>query len=370
MARKLKSDKLLFTATMALVCASLVMVYSASAVIGMEQYHQRPAYFLFKQVTFALVGLALMPILMRIDYRRYRQPMVIWTALGLLAFGLVAVLLFGGRINGAKRWFAIAGVGVQPSEFAKLVVIFYVAAVLERRMDRIDDLRYSLVPVAIAVGAVVGLIMLQPDLGTALSIILIVATMVFAAGISYRYIIGLALVALPAAIVVLMSDPLGDGFQVIQSLIAIGTGGLFGRGLMNGVQKLFYLPYPHTDFIYSVIGEELGLTGATIVLACFCIIAWRGLRTAMRAPDRFGAFLALGITAMIIVQAFFNMSVTLGLLPTKGIPLPFVSFGGSSLLVSMIGMGILLNVSQHASTSHVVTTVLEPVPGAPVLADA
>jgi cell division protein FtsW len=384
MARKLKSDKLLFTATLALVCASLVMVYSASAVIGMEKYH-RPAYFLFKQGTFALVGLVLMPILMKVDYRHYRQPIVIWTALALLVFALVAVL-FGPRINGARRWFGVAGVGVQPSEFAKLVVIVYVAAILERRMDRIDDLKYSLLPVAIAVGGLVGLIMLQPDLGTALSIILIVAAMVFAAGINYRYIFGLALVALPAAYVVLMSadyrrrrmmvfldpwqDPLGDGFQVIQSLIAIGTGGMFGRGLMNGVQKLFYLPYPETDFIYSVIGEELGLAGATVILACFCVIAWRGLRTAMRAPDRFGTFLALGITAMITVQAFFNISVTLGLLPTKGIPLPFVSFGGSSLLVSMIGMGILLNVSQHASASHVVTTVLEPLSGAPVMADA
>ena len=382
MARKLKSDKLLFTATMALVCASLVMVYSASAVIGMEDYHQRPAYFLFTQITVALVGLVLMQILMKIDYRRYRQPIVIWTALGLLVLALVAVL-FGPRINGARRWFGIAGVGVQPSEFAKLVVILYVAAILERRMDRIDDLRYSLLPLGIAIGGIGALIMLEPDLGTALSIILIVAAMVFAAGISYRYIIGLALVALPAAVVVLMSadyrrrrmmvflnpwqDPLGDGFQVIQSLIAIGTGGVFGRGLMNGVQKLFYLPYPHTDFIYSVIGEEMGLAGATVVLACFCIIAWRGLRTAMRAPDRFGAFLALGVTAMITVQAFFNMSVTLGLLPTKGIPLPFVSFGGSSLLVNMIGMGILLNVSQHASTSHVVTTALEPLPGTPGL---
>jgi cell division protein FtsW len=384
MARKLKSDKLLFTATLALVCASLVMVYSASAVIGMEQYNQRPAFFLFKQITFAIVGLALMPILMKIDYRRYRQPIVIWTALGLLVFALVAVVLFGPRLNGARRWVGVAGLGVQPAEFAKLVVILYVAAVLERRMDRINDLMYSLLPVGLAIGGIVGLIMLEPDLGTALAIILIVSAMVFAAGIHYRYIFGLALVALPAATVVLLSadyrrrrmmvfldpwqDPLGDGFQVIQSLIAIGTGGVFGRGLMAGVQKLFYLPYPHTDFIYSVIGEELGLAGTTIVLACFCVIAWRGLRTAMRAPDRFGAFLALGVTAMITVQALFNISVTLGLLPTKGIPLPFVSFGGSSLLVSMIGMGILLNVSQHASASHVITTTLEPLPGTPGLA--
>src|SRR5260221_9061023 len=370
MARKLKSDKLLFTSTLVLVCASLVMVYSASAVIGLEKYAQRPTYFLFKQTTFALLGLALMPLVMRVDYRHYRQPAVIWTALAMVALALVGVL-FGPRINGARRWFGVAGIGVQPSELAKIVVIFFVAAILERRVDRIDDLKSSLVPVAVVLGALGGLIMLQPDLGTALAIIVIVSAMVFAAGINYRYIIGLLLVSLPAAYLVLISadyrrrrmmvflnpwdDPLGDGFQVIQSLIAVGTGGMFGRGLMAGVQKLFYLPDPHTDFIYAVIGEELGLAGATVVLACFCVIAWRGLRTAVRAPDRFGAFLALGLTAMIVVQAFFNISVVLGLLPTKGIPLPFVSFGGSSLLMSMIGMGILLNVSQHASASHVVT---------------
>jgi cell division protein FtsW len=384
MARKLKSDKWLFTATLVLVCASLVMVYSASAVIAMDRFH-KPTYFLFKQATFALVGLVLMPVLMKIDYRRYRGPAVIWTAMALIGIALAGVL-FGPRINGARRWFGIAGVGVQPSEFAKIVVIFFVAAILERRMDRIDDLRYSLFPIAIALGGVVGLIMLQPDLGTALSIIVIVSTMIFAAGISYRYIFGLLLVSLPAASVVLMSasyrrrrmmvflnpwqDPLNDGFQVIQSLIAVGTGGVFGRGLMAGVQKLFYLPYPETDFIYAVIGEELGLAGATVILACFCVIAWRGLRTAMRAPDRFGAFTALGLTTMVSAQAFFNISVVLGLLPTKGIPLPFVSFGGSSLLVSMIGMGILLNVSQHASASHVVTTALEPVPPTVMTADA
>lgn len=384
MARKLKSDKLLFTATLLLVCASVVMVYSASAMIAMERYHQ-PTMFLFKQATWALLGLALMPIVMRIDYRQYRQPIVIWTALGVIGFALVAVL-FGPRINGARRWFGIAGIGVQPSELAKLPVIVFVAAVLERRMDRIDDLKYSLLPIALVGGGIVGLILLEPDLGTALSIILICGVMVFAAGINYRYIFGLLLVSLPAAYVVLMSadyrrrriavfldpwqDPLGDGFQVIQSLIAVGTGGVFGRGLMAGVQKLFYLPYPETDFIYAVIGEELGLVGCSVILACFCVIAWRGLRTAVRAPDRFGSFLALGLTAMVTIQAFFNISVVLGLLPTKGIPLPFVSFGGSSLLICMVGMGILLNISQQASAGHVVTTAFEPGAFEPGLADA
>jgi cell division protein FtsW len=319
---------------------------------------------------------------MRLDYRTYRQPAVIWTMLSLVILALVAVL-FGPRINGAKRWFGVAGVGVQPSELAKIAVIFFVAAILERRMDRIEDVSYALFPVGIVVGTVVGLVLLQPDLGTAFTILAIAGVMVFAAGINYRYILGLFLVSVPAMYILVMGasyrrrrvlsflnpwdDPLGDGFQIIQSLIAVGTGGVFGRGLMAGVQKLFYLPEPHTDFIYSVIGEELGLAGTTAVLLCFCVITWRGLRTAFRAPDRFGALLALGLTAMVSVQAFFNISVVLGLLPTKGIPLPFVSFGGSSLLISMIGMGILLNVSQHASTTHVVTTTFELEPG---MADA
>src|SRR5258708_3042617 len=301
MARKLKSDKLLFTSTLVLVGASLVMVYSSSAVIGLEQYHQRPTYFLFKQATFALLALSLMPLLMRVASRHYRQPVVIWTALAMVAIALVGVL-FGPRINGARRWFAIAGTGVQPSEFAKVIVIFFVAAILERRMDRIDDLRYSLVPVAIVLGGVVGLIMLQPDLGTALSIIVIVSVMIFAAGINYRYIIGLLLVSLPAAYVVLMSadyrrrrmmvflnpweDPRGAGFQVIQSLIAVGTGGVLRRGLIAGVQKLFYLPYPHTDFIYAVIGEELGLVGASAVLASFSALPSRALPTPIPPTHR------------------------------------------------------------------------------------
>jgi cell division protein FtsW len=373
MARKLKSDKLLFTATLLLVCTSVVMVYSASAVYAMDKFHQ-PTLFLFKQATWALLGFVLMPVVMRIDYRNYRQPFVIWTLFVLVSIALAAVL-FGPRINGARRWFGVAGVvGVQPSELAKIVVIVFVAALLERRMDRIDEPSYSLVPIGLALGLIVGLVLLEPDLGTAFCILSIAAVMVFAAGISYRYLVGLALVALPTMYILVMSasyrrrrvmaflnpwdDPLNDGFQVIQSLIAVGTGGVFGKGLMGGVQKLFYLPEPHTDFIYSVIGEELGLVGTTLVLLCFAVITWRGLRTAMRAPDRFGAFLALGLTAMVSVQAFLNISVVLGLLPTKGIPLPFVSFGGSSLLISMIGMGMLLNVSQQASATHIVTTAI------------
>ena len=363
MARKLKSDNVLFIATILLVALSLVMVYSASAPVAQSRYGQASA-FLIKQGMWAGLGLPMLWFLMKVDYRTYREPVIIWSCLGFVALGLVAVL-FSPPVNNARRWFGIAGIGVQPSEFAKLAAIIFISAILERRMHRIDEVTYSLLPIGIVVAVLVGLILLEPDFGTSMSLILIAAAMVFTAGLHYRYITGALLAALPTVYIIAMGasyrrrrllaflnpwdDPLGDGFQVIQSLIAVGTGGVWGRGLMNGVQKLFYLPEPHTDFIYSVISEELGLVGATAVLLCFSIITWRGMRAALRAPDSFGAFLGVGLTTMIAVQALVNVSVVLGLLPTKGTPLPFVSFGGSSMLVNLIGMGILLNVSQHAS---------------------
>ena len=230
-------------------------------------------------------------------------------------------------------------------------------------MHKINEISYSLLPIGLVVGGLSTLIYLQPDFGTLLSLVLVVAVMVIAAGLQWRYIVGGLVVLAPITYFLLMSAPyrraritafldpwgdqFGDGFQLIQSLIAVGTGGVFGRGLMAGVQKLFYLPEPHTDFIYAVIAEELGLIGATVILICFLVIAWRGLRIAIRAPDRFASFLALGVTAMITLQAFINMSVTLGLLPTKGIPLPLISAGGSSLLITLLGLGMLLNISQH-----------------------
>jgi cell division protein FtsW len=363
MARTLKSDKLLFTAALLLLCTSVVMVYSASAMIAQDKY-QLPYWFLVKQTTWAILGVSLMGVAMRIDYRHYREPVVIWTALGVVGLALVAVL-FGHPVNGARRWLGIGGAGVQPSEAAKLAAILFTAAILERRMDRIAEPRHALLPVAVVAGAFTVLIVAEPDYGTAVCLLVIVAAMVFAAGLSYRHIATLAAMALPVLAFALWSapyrrarllafldpwgDPLGQGFQIIQSLIAVGTGGVFGRGLMGGVQKLFYLPYPHTDFIYAVIGEELGLVGATTILLCFAVITWRGLRAAVRAPDRFGALLAVGLTTMVAFQAFVNISVVLGLMPTKGIPLPFVSAGGSSLLISAMGMGVLLNVSQHSS---------------------
>ena len=361
MARKLKIDRVLFTATLLLICVSVVMVYSASAVVALERF-QQPYLFLTKQALWSVLGLAVLVVAMRVDYRTYRNEAFIWCLLGVVFVMLVAVL-FSAPVNGTRRWFGIGGLGVQPSELAKIACVFFTALMLERRMHRIDDLSYSLMPIGLIIGLVVALILLQPDFGTSISLALVVAVMVFAAGLHYRYFVGLALVALPAIYLVLVAapyrrrrllafwdpwaDPLGDGFQIIQSLVAVGTGGVFGRGLMGAVQKLFYLPEPHTDFIYAVIGEELGLIGATAILLCFCVIAWRGLRIAARAEDTFGSFVALGLTTMIAAQAFVNISVVLGLMPTKGIPLPLVSFGGSSLLINLLGMGVLLNISQH-----------------------
>jgi cell division protein FtsW len=362
MARKLQSDKWLFLATLALICASVVMVYSASALVALERF-QQPYLFVTKQVMWAAVGVAVLSIVMRIDYRTYRNDRLIWILLGVVGFMLVAVL-FSRPINGTRRWFGVGGFGIQPSELAKLAAIMFTALILERRRHRINELGYSLVPIGVIVGVLTGLILLEPDFGTAVSLLAVIAVMVFAAGISYRYLLGAGLLMLPALYVIMMqadyrrrrlltfmdpwADPLGDGFQIIQSLIAVGTGGVFGKGLMSGVQKLFYLPEPFTDFIFAVISEETGLLGASMVVLCFCVIAWRGLRTALRAPDSFGAFLALGITMMLVLQAFVNISVVLGVMPTKGIPLPLVSNGGSSMLINLLGMGVLLNISQHS----------------------
>ena len=263
------------------------------------------------------------------------------------------------KVEAATHW---AG---RTSESRRVAFATYCAAILDRRMHRINEVSYSLFPVAVVAGFVAGLIMLEPDFGTAATILMIVGVMVFTAGLSYRYLVSSMLAMMPILYFVLASapyrrqrllsfldpwhDPLDSGFQVIQSLIAVGTGGVFGQGIMGGVQKLFFLPEPFTDFIYAVIAEETGLVGATLILFCFGAIAWRGFRVAALAPDRFGAILAVGLTTLLILQAFLNISVVLSLVPTKGTPLPFVSHGGSSMLASLLAMGVLLNISQHTS---------------------
>jgi cell division protein FtsW len=370
MARTLKSDKFLFWATLLLVCGGMVMVYSPSAMQA-DQKGLPAHFFLAKQLAWGALGFAALLATMRIDYRHFRRPVVIWSAIAVVAAGLLAVFLFP-PINGARRWISVAGVSMQPSELAKLAAIVFTAALLERRMHRVNDVAYALAPIAIVTGGLAVLIVQQPDFGTAFMLMAVVFAMVFSAGLSYRYVLTAGLLFLPVIMFLVMSrpyrvrrvmtfldpwqDPLGAGYQTIQSLIAVGSGGVTGTGLMGGVQKMFYVPEPHTDYIFAVLGEELGLIGTTVVLMSFAVIAWRGLRASLVAPDRFGALLALGLTSMIVVQALFNMSVVVGMLPTKGIPLPFVSNGGSSLVVSLAAMGMLLNISQYASSTAALAT--------------
>jgi cell division protein FtsW len=363
MARTLKSDRTLFLVTVLLVAVSVVMVYSASAVQAQARF-QNGDHFLLKQIAWAVMGLGALLVVMHVDYHEYRRPALIWSLVGVVIVGLLAVFLFRPT-NGTQRWIALGPASLQPSELAKLAAILFAAALLERRMHRVNEIPYVVVPIALVTLMIAGLILKEPDFGTAIVLVLVVVTILFAAGLHYRYLAVLAVAAIPVLLALIIfwpyrlkrllafldpwKDPLGAAYQTVQSLIAVGSGGWFGKGLMAGVQKLFYIPEPHTDFIFAVIGEELGLLGTTLVLVCFVVIGWRGLRAAVMAPDRFGALLALGLTMMVTLQALVNISVVVDLLPAKGIPLPLVSNGGSSLLINLIGMGILLNISQQGS---------------------
>ncbi len=370
MPRNLQTDRWLFLATVALCLVGAVMVFSASAVIARQQYGS--AYtFILRQLVWLAFGLAGMFCMMNLDYHRLRQPRVIFTALFVVLVLLVSVF-FLDKSHATHRWIRLGPASIQPSELAKLAVIFYLAWFLEmRRRSRgprapadINDLERTILPALGPVVLLVGLVVLQPDLGTALEILLIALVMMFVAGLSGKYILGAGLAALPVVYLLIVrvsyryervmaflnpeSDPQGRGFQLMQSLIAVGSGGFSGVGLMESKQKLFYLPEAHTDFIYAVLCEELGFIGGAIVLALFAVYGWRGIRAALKAPDNFGRFAALGITVMVVSQALINLGVVLGMMPTKGIPLPFLSYGGSSLLVMLLATGVLLNISQQA----------------------
>ncbi len=360
MARKLAFDRVLFATVVLLVGLGLVMVYSASAAIARAQGAAANP-FLVKQAIAALVGFAAMAVAMHVDYRRLREPAVAYLLLG-GALALLAAVLFGPELNATRRWFHFGHFSLQPAELAKLALVPFIAFQLDRKLDRVNS-RELLLPVAVATGAMAGLIVLQPDLGTAVLLVATAAAMLFLGGLSWRFLAAGAAVALPVFWLLVMSvpyrrarlfaflepesDPLGSGFQALQSLIAIGSGGLLGLGPGDSVQKLYFLPYPHSDFIYAIVAEELGMLGALLVLALFGLLLWRGVRAGLRSPDPFGRYLGWGLTTVLVLQALINISVAVALLPTKGIPLPFLSYGGSSLVVSMTACGVLLNVSQH-----------------------
>jgi cell division protein FtsW len=363
MSRKLTYDSWLFGAAMVIVIVGLVMIYSASAVIAMQRFGHGPYYFATRQVVFLIAGAALMVFLMHVNPAFLQDRRVVYGGLAVVALALI-VALFQGPINGTHRWVVLPGFQLQPSEFAKPALILFFASFLARREGRVNELLATLVPAGVVLVLVAGLVLLGRDFGTATMIILIAAGMIFAAGVSWRYVGMFSLVLVPAGIYLAASaeyrkdrllafmnpesDPLGINFQAMQSLIAIGTGGVTGLGIGNGRQKLFFLPEPHTDFIFSIIGEELGFIGALFLLSAFAFLAWRGFRIARYSQNRFAFYAALGCTLMIAVQALFNVSVALCLLPTKGIPLPLVSYGGSSLMASLIAVGMLLNFSQQS----------------------
>ena len=363
MARKLKPDRILFLVTLVLVGFGVAMVFSSSAIVAKERFGD-PNYFSFKQLISATLGLAIMFVVMKIDYHTYRHPVVVFSALAIVVALLVLVFFLATSAN-THRWIQFSGFSLQPSEMAKLALIFFLAYFLEKRKGRANDLAFTLVPIAVIVSVLAGLIVLQPDLGTAVSLIAISVVLLFVAGLDLRWIAASIIFVVPAFYLLVFrvryrrerilaflnpwGEPLGRGFQIIQSLFSIASGGIAGLGFMEGKQKLFYLPEAHTDFIFAVVGEELGLIGTSALLGLFGVFFWRGVRASMRAPDLFGFYLALGITLMVCVQAFTNMSVVLGLLPTKGIPLPFLSYGGSSFVVMLAAVGILLNVSQQSS---------------------
>jgi cell division protein FtsW len=360
MAKRVSVDKTLFIVTLLLVFIGLVMVFSASAVMAKERFGS--AYtFLFRQMAWAVAGLIAMLVAMNVDYRRYKHPAIVFSLLGITLIMLVAVF-FLDRSHNTHRWIRLGLLSFQPSELAKPALILFLAYWLETRTKSMEDWRQTLLPAAIPVVVCSGLILAQPDLGTSVVCLAISATMLSVAGMPLRYLGYATLAALPVLYATIFrvkwryerilafldpwKDPQGRGFHIIQSLIAVGTGGFTGLGLMEGKQKLFYLPEPHTDFIFAVIAEEMGLLGALAVVSLFAIFLYRGMRTALATEDMFARYLATGITSMIVVQAVFNISVVLGLMPTKGIPLPLISYGGSSLFVMLASVGVLLNVTQ------------------------
>ena len=361
MAKRVGVDKWIFYTTLLLVVVGLAMVFSASAVVAQERYHS-PYAFVGKQALWALFGVLSMVGLMNVDYGRYKSPRFIYTALAITTVLLVMVFFFHGSHN-THRWIRFGGLFTfQPSEISKPVLILFLAWFLHTRLDSMRDWRHTLARAVIMPVLFILLVVKQPDLGTALVLAGVTAMMLILAGMEWKYLFGAIAAAAPFLAALLFwvswrrqrmlvflhpdSDPQGAGFHINQSLIAVGTGGLAGRGYMEGMQKLFYLPEASTDFIFANIAEELGFIGAMCILTLFVVLGVRGLRVAFRSQDPFARLTAFGITTAILLQAFFNISVVLSLLPTKGIPLPFISSGGTSVFFTLTSIGILLNISK------------------------
>jgi cell division protein FtsW len=363
-----RTDYLLLSLVLILLSFGLIMVYSASHVLAVKRFGDG-AHFFTRQLIFAGVGLGAMLVLSRIDYHRLYPlaPVILWLGVALVLLVLVPGL--GFKAGGSIRWIRLGPLSIQPSEFAKLALVIYLAAYLSRRQGELKGFRIGfLVPLAVVL-ALIGPILLEPDLGMSVMLAVIALTLMFIAGTRVRYLFPLAGVGLLALSLLIClvdyrwrrfgawlnslldvssrHDLAGVGYQVWHSQLAFGTGGLAGMGLGESWQKMFYLPEPHTDFIFSVLAEELGFLGVAAVLSLFLLIVWRGIQICTEAPDLFGTYLALGLTLVVGLQAFGNVAVVTGLIPTKGMTLPLISYGGSSLMANLACLGILMNVSEQ-----------------------
>ena len=362
MAKRVGVDKWLFGVILLLVLFGLVMVFSTSAVMAKATVGSPYAY-VSKQALWALLGMIALAVLMRVDYRRYNNPRVVFPAVIGTLLLLLVVFAFQDSHH-THRWVRFGGLFTfQPSELAKPVLILFLAWFLQTRIHQMDDWKGTILKAAFPPLLFIGLILKEPDLGTALVCAGVTMLILYLAGMQIKYLGMAVLASAPLLYWMLFRvpwrrarmlafinpdlDPRGSGFHILQSLIAVGTGGLTGRGLMEGLQKLFYLPEPHTDFIFATICEELGWIGAISVIALFCVLGYRGLRAAILSTDPFARFLAFGITSAILIQAFFNISVVLALVPTKGITLPLISSGGTSVFITLAGLGVLLNITRE-----------------------
>jgi len=351
----------IFSVSVVLICIGIVMIYSSSSIYAWEQYKDS-MFFLKRHLSFLAIGAVFTFIVMSVDYRKFRKyakPLLIISAILLL---LVLIPGLGREVSGARRWFRFKFLSFQPSELANLAVIVYVADFISRKGNVIRQFLRGFFPPACVLGAFCLLILAQPDLGTTLALATVVFLMLYIAGTRGAYLLSILLASIPALYVLIFRvtyrrarilafinpwlDPRGTGFQIIQSQIALGSGGIFGVGLGHSKQKLFYLPAAHTDFIFSIIGEELGLIGTIGVIILFILFIQQGLKIVKNAPDKFGYFLALGLVLMISLRAVINIGVSCGFFPTKGLPLPFISYGGSSFIFDMVAVGILINIAR------------------------
>ncbi|MDD4940201.1 MAG: putative lipid II flippase FtsW [Candidatus Omnitrophica bacterium] len=351
----------IFTVSFILICIGTVMIYSASSIYAWERYGDS-FFFLKRHLSFLLIGSILALWVMSFDYKKFRKWAKPLMALALLLLVLVLIPGIGREVSGARRWFRFKFISFQPSEFASLAVIIYAADFIARKGDYIRTFMRGFLPPVMALGATAVLILAQPDLGTVMALAIVMFIMLWVAGARTSYLVSMILASLPALYVLIFSvpyrrarilaflnpwlDPKGTGFQVIQSQVALGSGGIFGVGLGHSKQKLFYLPAAHTDFVFSIIGEELGLIGTIGVIILIIAFVHQGTKLVKNAPDKFGYFLSLGLISMISLKAAINIGVACSVLPTKGLPLPFISYGGSSFVFDMVSLGILMNIGR------------------------